>query len=126
MKLLVKHPTKLTPYEYKQCWGLNYGKTGWLRRDLVDSRNDPNKYDKVYMIKDGPQILSWALVYEIDSAPGSLAQFWTRKEWRRQGLATKIVKRVKKDFKRVKIIPHDEISESFFSKHRRGRRANRL
>jgi hypothetical protein len=125
MEVLMKRRTvtkqvgNVTPEEFKQLYSLNLRNEGAMRFDLVDYRKSDPKTTHVIMIKEGPKVLAWALVFPKSSyKKNRLVYFYTRQSHRRQGLGTRLLKHSRKLDPVPEVCPHDKRSGAFFKKFR--------
>lgn len=108
----------LSKEDYKKCRSLSYRGDGYMSEALYQCyKHYRSHWGKVYMIKEGDKILSWALIFK-DKDDEYVVHYYTRKSERRKGLATRISKQIDKDFNQSDLWcdNHDEISTEFYSK----------
>jgi GNAT superfamily N-acetyltransferase len=90
-----------------------YGGGGMMRHALF--------YDPMtFVMLDDQELIGWALVSNerITNGRGVYggrpAMFWVKRRYRRQGVGTKLAKRIQKQYRRLEIEPYDVASENFF------------
>ena len=112
---------------YDQFYSLNLRDAGRMRADLVVHKNDKRAY-VTYILDVDNKIAAWALM-----TPGSYryrkpeCNFYTKQEYRKMGLGTKLVKSVGKlnkqkfNTKTFEYCPYNDRAISFFrSCHHKG------
>lgn len=133
MQVISKPVASLTPNEYRACRLANFGYDGYMMEELQFRRL--KKCDKAIaiMIWDGPDdkisnMKAWSLITPVTqkgmlaaskyicSKAKYTAQFWVKRQHRRQGLGTMLMLEVKKYDPRPHVIPHDTKSVELFSK----------
>lgn len=84
----------MTPDEYAQCRRLGFKTDGCIREDLKTLLQERVPRSFVVMAKDKDKVLSWALVDKTtENEP--MVQIYTRHGYRRMGLGSKVMQRVK-------------------------------
>ena len=71
------------------------------------------KNPMTYVMLDAKKVIGWALVDET-SQSNNFAMFFIPKKNRRQGIGTKIAKRIKKDYHSFYVEPWNTSSQKFF------------
>lgn len=94
----------------RQLLALNFGYEGGMLPVIRNSN------PITYVCVDEGKVLAWALVTaEYDADMGRLyAMFYTRSKNRRQGLGTRIARRIKRDHKDISVDPWDRAAATFF------------
>lgn len=133
MQVITKPVASLTPDEYRACRLANFGYDGYMMEELQRRRREKSLDAIAIMLWDGPSdkassLKGWTLLTPV-SQKGMLsasryicskakytAQFWVKKQHRRQGLGTILMLEVKKHDERPHVIPHDIKSVELFSK----------
>lgn len=122
-RLVRRNVENLSEDLYKKCYSLNFRENGYMQESLVTARRWPNAYkSKAYMLLDSDdKLLSWALVRfrsHDETDKNSTAHFYTRKNCRNKGYASRVFKAIEKDYDKDTLItsPHDEKSVAFFEK----------
>ncbi len=67
-----------------------------------------------YVMLDKREVIGWALVLERPTAD-DFAMFYVKTCYRRQGVGTKIAKRIKRDYIQLHVEPYNNSSDSFFN-----------
>lgn len=115
-RIHAKQVKNLSQTELRQCYGLNLGSSGDMRYMLKDCRVSKDKKTHTFLLKeDGKKILAWAIVFDLEIEPS--VYFYTRKGYRNQGLASRLMKRVLREYPGVCVYPHDPPSRAFFNKY---------
>ncbi len=81
----------------------NLGEFGGMMYDSLSE--DPN----TFVMMDQGVVIGWALVNQ-----SNWAMFFVRKGYRRQGIATKLVQRIKLCYDNIYVDGHDNMSYRFF------------
>lgn len=135
MKIIHKDVDKLTETEFKACRLANYGAGGYMREEL-DGCRDPRslRTGRAIMLWDGPKdkitsLRGWALLTPVRTwgvVAGSpwnkkkakyTVQFWIKRQYRKNGLATKLMDEVIKLDPCPHVFPHNKSSGNFFSNY---------
>lgn len=77
---------------------------------------------RVFLVKDGDTVLSWALVapqFGLPSRHQQVALFYTRSRCRRSGYGSQILRIVRRRYGRVYTFSHNQAASEFFSKRNR-------
>jgi GNAT superfamily N-acetyltransferase len=132
MRTVTKHVGDLTAVEYRACWDANYRSGGYMQGTLGEIRRG-ERDGFVIMLWDGPRtnqgnMAAWCLVtpvsltgisqgtrYSMKKAKYTV-EFWVKRRYRKQGLATRLMKEVKKYDDTPHVFPHSKASGEFFSK----------
>lgn len=135
MDIITKSVADLTPTEYKACYRANYGDQGFMQGALWQARKGYLEGAVAIMLWDGPPDLIKSLKGWVLLTPCTLngelatsayakkvckytAQFWVKRQHRKQGLAKMLMHEVKKVTPRPHVIPHDKASSELFSSFR--------
>lgn len=126
MRIVSKPVARLTPREYKMCYSLNMRGGGTMMYCLSDERRG-NAGSIAILAWDGDVLAGWTLLTPTDWRGLSwlspyarrtskyTAQFWVRQKYRRQGVATRLMKAVLKHDERPHVMPWDTRSAAFFA-----------
>lgn len=135
MNIVTKTVDELTQAEYRACYMANYRDSGYMREELRNSREQPEKYPgTAIMLWDGPtdsqaNLLGWCLLSPVRTwglIAGSrytkakakyTAQFWIKRPHRRKGYGKVLMAEVKKYDERPHVFPHSEASAELFSSY---------
>lgn len=111
IRLYRKHVKDLAEWEYDQLIKLNYGYGGWMRRNL---KNSEKGITIIAKIASTQEIVGWALLEK--GICGYDFLIYIHKNYRRQGIGTRIYRMAKKHYKKLSEFPHNKASRDFFSK----------
>lgn len=131
MEIRTKKVSELTDVEYRACWRANYGWEGYMQSELVAAR-EGRRQGIAILLWDGPDdtarsLRGWALLTPVRlhgniavtrwaaSRSKYTAEFWVKRQWRRKGYGTMLMKEVKKHDRRPHVLPHDNASSELFS-----------
>lgn len=136
MNILVKEVSDLTKTEYRACYAANYGSGGYMREELTACRRKPRERPgKTILLWDGPEdqitsLIGWALITPVRTwglVAGTrwtkkkakyTAQFWVKRQYRKQGHSKTLMAEVKKFDERPHVFPHSDASAEFFSSYK--------
>jgi len=115
-RIVTKTLARITPEEYLKIYGLNLRGNGGMQGELSYLRRNPDraKETHIVMLKDGPTVLSWALVFP--DGKERTTYFYTRRALRGKGLGTRVMRAVKKVEPVPNVCPHTMESGRFFKK----------
>lgn len=100
---------------YQKCRSLSFRQNGLMSLYLSNARFKKTTDNcDCYVILDKNKLLSWAIVYREE------VHYYTRKTYRKQGLASLIAKRIHQDHKESKLISgvYDKKSENFYNNYK--------
>jgi GNAT superfamily N-acetyltransferase len=121
-RISCKYVAQLTSEEYKQCRRLTLGAEGMLQKALQDvyayeHKHVPRGYCRkrppaqVLLVREREtlRLVAWCLVDGY-----GFAQMYVRARYRRQGLGTKLLRKLMQLRPDARVCPHDHISRAFF------------
>lgn len=116
-KLETKLVRNMTADEVARCRQLHIRSKGRIHKDLTECLRRPHSGSRVVMVKDEQEdILSWGLI-DYTESPKPSVQLYTRARYRRMGLGTRIMRKVKDILGTNEYIhfKHDNTSKAFFN-----------
>lgn len=108
-------PEKMNSSLYKKCVSLSYRKNGLMSLYLSNARFKKTLENcDCYIIQQKEKLLAWAIVYRNE------VHYYTRKTYRRKGLAKKLASRIHKDYNPSNLISgtYDKKSEKFYNNYK--------
>lgn len=131
MLIVHKDVSDLTRGEYQAMYRANFGDEGLMRTNLIGCRKhgNPGRTISLWSPTKRNRLLAWALLTPVRPDGDWAASRWTMKqskytvmfwvkwEHRGKGLGKILMDEVHKLDPRPHVMPHDEISERFFSHH---------
>lgn len=116
-----KRAVQLHPDEVIRCKELSYGDDGWMSDDIDAVRNTETnarryRYSEVFLVKDGPKIIAWALAIPVVHSPRYSACYFVDEAYRRQGIGTVLFNKTAQLSKKPVMVFPDDDNEGFFMK----------
>jgi len=114
-KLYTRVGRNIPPYVFEQMERLNFRTRG----NMLDTLLHEDYHSRVWWIEANNVVLSWSITVPI-SDNKFLADFYTRADYRRKGLArrllNKMITTLKVPSSHIVVRAHDEVSNGFFQR----------
>ncbi len=114
LKIVNKAVSSLSDEEYRQCRLYNLAHFGLMRDQLIHYYHNPDRNARAVMLMTRRgEIVSWALVFP-PRYNQRVIYFYTRRQYRRQGLGAYLVSYANRRYPTNRVAPHDRPSAHFF------------